>query len=67
MKKLSRNEMKKVVGGKVESSGTASCGSGTVSLTNCNGTLTCVDNHGCQCQGGSNTLIKRCPGYAGSI
>ena len=67
MIQLTRNEMKKLMGGKVESSGSANCGSGTVTLTNCSGTLTCVDGHGCQCQGSNNTLTKRCPGYTGTI
>ena len=60
---LSKAEMKNVLGGiDATSNGSANCGSGSVSITSCNGTVTCQDNVGCKCVGRTATLTKCCSG-----
>ncbi len=54
MKKLSKQELKGVMGG--STSCTSSCG---CSITACNGTATCTPTY-CSCQGLTGTLNKPC-------
>lgn len=64
MKKLTRTQLKNVMGGDAPYSGcSASCGGGnTVSITNCNGTCTATDMVGAKCEGATATLTKCCGG-----
>jgi len=55
--------MKRVMGGKAPASGcTASCSSGSVSISDCNGTCTAKDDEGVKCVGETAVLKKCCGG-----
>jgi len=62
-KSLNKLEQKRIYGGMAPvSGGTANCGSGSVSISSCNGTTTCQDNVGCKCVGATASLTKCCSG-----
>jgi len=58
-KKLSRAEMKQVLGGDEVAFSTNCSNSCGASITNCNGTCTCTETT-CTCKGAHNTLTKSC-------
>jgi len=61
--KLSKNEMKKVLGGTGSTSCSTTCKDGsTVSITGCIGTCMAEDKQYVTCSGTNNSLTKYCPG-----